>query len=257
MSKMTQNLEEYSNPAAYDEENDCYSEDVAFLQKWSEGREGICIDLACGTGRGAIPLAKSGHRVIGVDLHEGMLERAEAKGAGLGESLCWIHQDCSRLHLGVKSSFIYMIGNSFQHFITNEDQNGLLRSVSSHLEDSGIFVFETRFPQAEELLQPPEEEYWRSYTGKDGRQVDMYTISEYSQLTQIQTYTTIRRWKSQDGMNEEQRTKIRLRYVFPMEMERALEQNGLEPVHIFGDWKESCLTESSTEMIYVCRKSSR
>src|SRR5207302_4423791 len=38
------------------------------------------LDLGCGTGRIAGPLVALGHRVVGVDTSEGMLERARAVG---------------------------------------------------------------------------------------------------------------------------------------------------------------------------------
>jgi hypothetical protein len=44
-----------------------------------------------------------------------------------------------------------MTGNSFQHFLTNDSQNKLLRSVYSHLDGEGVFIFNTRFPVLSEL----------------------------------------------------------------------------------------------------------
>ncbi|WP_179298551.1 hypothetical protein [Evansella halocellulosilytica] len=46
------NFEEYDNPILYDKENDTYTEDITFLEKWASKAEGIIIDLACCTGRG-------------------------------------------------------------------------------------------------------------------------------------------------------------------------------------------------------------
>jgi ubiquinone/menaquinone biosynthesis C-methylase UbiE len=45
------------------------------------------LDVACGTGRYAIPLAQAGARVTGVDLSEEMLDLARRKAAGSGLSL--------------------------------------------------------------------------------------------------------------------------------------------------------------------------
>jgi len=56
-------------------------------------------------------------------------------------------------NLVTETPFAYMVGNSFQHFLTNELQNRLLQSVRSLLTDNGIFVFDTRFPTSDELLQ--------------------------------------------------------------------------------------------------------
>ncbi|SYX81687.1 hypothetical protein [Paenibacillus alvei] len=161
------------------------------------------------------------------------------------------------MNLNIKSNLIYLVGNSFQHFLTNESQDGLLSSVNKHLEIDGIFIFGTRFPSVEELLQPPTEEYWRTYIDSEEtlNTVDVCTISNYDPLSQIQHYTTIRKYKNMDGeIINENRTNISLRYVFPKEMERILSINGFEIVHLYRDWKQTPVANDSYEMIYVCKK---
>ncbi|MFD2045434.1 class I SAM-dependent methyltransferase [Ornithinibacillus salinisoli] len=250
------NFEEYDDPVLYDRENDSIIDDIVFLKKWAKRTRGKIIDLACGTGRATIPLARNGHQMIGVDVHKGMLEEARRKSTNLTLPIDFVLQDCTALNLNVKSSFIFSVGNSFQHFLTNEAQDGLIRSVSRHLEVGGLFIFDTRFPKEEELLQPSGEEFWRSYIDRaTSQQVDVYTKSEYDALSQIQHYTTIRRLldKHKEIINEKT-TSIRLRYVFPKEMERLLSPYGLEIVNIYSDWEANPLTKSSDQMVYLCRK---
>ncbi|MFE6075853.1 class I SAM-dependent methyltransferase [Paenibacillus sp. NPDC057886] len=253
------NAEEYNNPALYDQENNAYLEDVKFLSKWAANADGVIIDIACGTGRATIPLAMEGHHLIGVDLHKGMLDEARSKAAHLQLAIEWVEQDCSKLQLKMISQLIYSIGNSFQHFLTNEDQDGLLSSVNKHLEMGGLFIFGTRFPSTEELLQPPTEEYWRSYVDSETHNaVDVYTISRYDSLQQIQHYTTIRKMKDENGnIISEASTNIRLRYTYPQEMKRILGANGFEILHLYKDWHGTPLTDDSVEMIYVCKKSEK
>lgn len=251
-----ENAQEYDDPILYDKENEPYIAELPYLLKWAEKIQGPIIDLACGTGRITIPLAMNGHRLIGVDIHKGMLQEAVKKSTKLDLTVEWVEQDCTKLNLNVTSSLIYSVGNSFQHFLTNEDQDQFLSSVNKHLKQDGVFIFGTRFPSAEELLQPNTEEYWRTYADDEtGNIVDVYTISHYHALEQIQHYTTIRRYKNASlEIVDEKRTNIRLRYVFPKEMERLLALHGLEIVHVYQDWKESPITNDSYEMVYVCRK---
>ncbi|QDQ02453.1 class I SAM-dependent methyltransferase [Lysinibacillus fusiformis] len=250
------NTEEYDNPTLYDKENEPYLPEMPFLLKWASKKEGTIIDVACGTGRTTIPLAKKGHKLIGVDIHRGMLDEAKKKSSNLDLQIDWVEQDCTKMNLNIKSNLIYSVGNSFQHFLTNESQDALLSSVNKHLEIDGIFIFGTRFPSVEELLQPPTEEYWRTYNDSETlNTVDVYTISNYDSLNQIQHYTTIRKYKNMDGeIIDEHKTNISLRYVFPKEMERILSANGFEIVHRYKDWKQAPLTNDSYEMIYVCKK---
>ncbi|MFJ5765769.1 class I SAM-dependent methyltransferase [Lysinibacillus sp. NPDC093210] len=250
------NFEEYDDPPIYDKENETYMPELPLLLKWASITQGTIIELACGTGRLTIPMAKNGCKLIGVDIHKGMLNEAKKKSANLGLPIEWVEQDCMKLNLTTKSNFIYSVGNSFQHFLTNQSQDNLLSSVNKHLEIGGIFIFGTRFPSVEELLQPSTEEYWRTYTDRDSLHiVDLYTISHYDALSQIQHYTTIRKYKSSDSqIVDEKSTKISLRYVFPKEMERILFYNGFKIVDVYQDWHETSATNDSYELIYVCKK---
>ncbi|PYZ93353.1 SAM-dependent methyltransferase [Salipaludibacillus keqinensis] len=251
------NFEEYEDPILYDKENEFYRDDVIFLEKWAKKSKGIIIDVACGTGRATIPLAQKGFNLIGVDLHKGMLREAKKKASNLNLQIEWIEQDCTKLELKVKSEFIFSVGNSFQHFITNEAQDGLLMSVNRHLEKGGVFIFGTRFPSSEELIQPAsDEEFWRSYIDTETEnKVDVYTISSYDPLKQVQHTTTTRKFKNWDEeVVDEVRTNISLRYTFPKEIERLLTMNGFQIIYVNKDWNETPLTEDSSQMIYVCRK---
>lgn len=249
------NLEEYNDPTMYDMENDGFDDDFAFIEKWASLMGGTLIDLACGTGRTAIPLAEKGYSIIGVDLHEGMLERAKLKAEEEHTDIRFELQNCEDLELDMKSSMIYMVGNAFQHFLTNEAQDKLLQSVGVHLKSGGVFIFNTRFPNAEELLQDAGEEYWRTYTTDDGKQVDIYTISKYDALTQVQDYVIVRKTKRDDHTIEnELRTTIQLRYTYPMEMERLLARHGFRVIELYGDWEENPPVDSKPELIYVCQK---
>ncbi|MGI1811696.1 class I SAM-dependent methyltransferase [Priestia sp. TGN 0903] len=252
---MLTNLEEYNNPLLYDDENEQYTEDVAFLLTEAAKESGIILDLACGTGRATIPLAKAGHSLIGVDIHPPMLQEAQKKAEALKLSVKWVEQDCTKLDLKIKSDFIYIVGNSFQHFLTNEEQHAFLSGVYTHLNDGGIFIVGIRFPSIEELTSTEAEEYWKSYQDSDtGYTTDVYIISHYDAIKQIQHNLTTRKIRDHETIIKEITSKIDLRYTFPQEMEHLLARIGFMITNVYGDWKKSALTNQSTQMIYVCKK---
>ncbi|UHA72759.1 class I SAM-dependent methyltransferase [Paenibacillus sp. 481] len=250
------NLEEYENPQLYDMENKG-TEEVDFLRKWAQkigitGTESFILDVACGTGRVTLPFVEAGYALIGIDIHEGMLEQAQRKTPN-GAAVRWLQQDCTQLSVGEPVSLAYTVGHSFQHFLTNELQDRLLRGVRSAMTDEGIFIFDTRYPSDEELLQPAEEAYWRTITDEQGRKCDVSTKMVYDQMTQIQHYVTIRRSYELDKLVEERSATIDLRYTYPQEIERTLRNNGFELLHIYADWKETPLHQGAYDMIVVAR----
>lgn len=267
------NMEEYEDAELYDLEND-FHEDLDFLKEWAHQQGGPVVEIGCGTGRITIPLAQADFELIGVDLSEKMLERAKQKesdAADIGMPIRWELQDATKLDLGVQSPFVFMTGHTFQHLLTNHEQDAFLQAVASHLTQGGIFIFNSRFPSKEELMQPETEEYWRSYTDTLGRRVEVSTIASYDMLTQLQHYTTIRRVaaaqeeqvglsdsdpavKDKGEIGQENRTRITLRYVYPQEMARLLDQHGFEILHVYDSWNKKPLSATCYSMVYVCRK---
>ncbi|MBM7094485.1 class I SAM-dependent methyltransferase [Bacillus sp. H-16] len=242
------NLQPYENPEGYDEKNDKYVEDIHFFKKWAAGKEGPVIDLACGTGRVTLPLAENGISLMGVDIHPGMLSRAKEKAEAENLTVHFFEQDCCSLSLPVQTDFIYMTGNSFQHFLTNDTQDRLLQSVKAHLVKGGMFVFGTRFPQAGELISAESTE---TIHKREGDSQITYTSTEsYDPVEQI-LYCESKTFIDERLVDTD---RIKLRYVYPQEMKRVLETNGFSLTAVYGDWDESPLTKHSTNMIVVCEK---
>src|SRR5471030_363976 len=57
------------------------------------------IDVACGTGRHSIELARRGYRVTGLDLSEWMLDVARSNAKGAGVEVDWIQADATEFSL--------------------------------------------------------------------------------------------------------------------------------------------------------------
>lgn len=79
--------------------------DIAFWQRMASAVDGPILELGCGTGRVAVPLAKDGARVVGVDRSASMLDRARTrvKRARLGARLQLIRGDIRHLPFPGKS----------------------------------------------------------------------------------------------------------------------------------------------------------
>src|SRR5918998_3411811 len=76
------NLEAFADPVDYDR-RDSSDTGVAFYASLARETGGPVLELACGTGLVAIPIARQGFAVTGLDVVPGMLERARSKSADL------------------------------------------------------------------------------------------------------------------------------------------------------------------------------
>ena len=246
-------LEGYRDAQAYDvEEGD---DDAVYPLTEQLARElgGPLLDLACGTGTMAIRMAEQGYEVTGVDIMVEMIAGAQQKALKQGVSIEWKVADARTFHLQKRFSFIYMLGNAFQHFLTREDHEALLARVREHLHPQGRFLFGTRNPSPRNLFETrfPEPQ---KYTMPDGRQYTVTEQQEYDPITQIQHYTFYEHWLTPQGQREKQTLRTALRYVFPQEMEALLFYNGFQISTCYGNWQQEPLTATSPYMIYVCQR---
>ena len=240
-NEFTENLSKYANPEEYDETYKSYTADLEFIEAHLGENTQSIIELACGTGRLAIPLAKQGHLVYGVDIDAGMLKYARNKADTEGLNIYLSVQDCTQLNLPIQSNFIYMTGNSFQHFLTNESQDALFASVKRHLNPKGEFIFDTRNPILHELSNVDISEESIELNGETTKVISK---EAYNHLTQIlectSTYITL---------NNEYDDSIKLRYTYPLELKRLLQQHGFELVNLYGSWKKAKFDVNSISMV--------
>ena len=254
------NLEEYADPVNYDQE-DPSDTGVVFYSALAREAGGSVLEIACGTGRVSIPIARLGFAVTGVDIVPGMIERARSKSVGL--SARWIEGDARTFDLGEQFRLIFLTGNAFQAFLTNADQAALLQRVRTHLHTEGLFAFETRNPLLPNSRMPEgrfatldsheEEEAGPSFIDVDGHEVRVSRTQVYDHVAQILHWTTYKRWHE----GEQQHTKITriaLRYTFPQELAALLHYNGFKIIRQYGDWNLEPLSATSPSMIVVCRK---
>ena len=269
------NLEEFADPHTYDLEDNTDT-GIAFYSALAQETGGPLLEIACGTGRVSIPIARLGFAVTGLDIVPGMLELARSKSAGLPTH--WVEGDARAFDLGEQFRLVFMTGNAFQAFLTRVDQEALLEQVHAHLHDEGLFAFETRNPRwatltranQEALLEHvrvrphdeglfafletrDEEEDWQTYTDSGGREVRVSKTQAYDPIAQILHWTTYRRWREGD-QEQAKITRIAVRYTFPQELEALLHYNGFSIVRQYGDWNLEPLAAASRSIIVVCRK---
>ncbi|MEM7532001.1 MAG: class I SAM-dependent methyltransferase [Chloroflexota bacterium] len=254
------NLEEFSDPANYDME-DTSDTGVDFYAALAKEVGSPVLEIACGTGRVSIPIARMGFSVTGLDVVPGMIEQAQRKSVGL--STRWVVGDARAFDLGEQFKLIFLTGNAFQAFLTNADQDTLLQRVHAHLHDDGLFAFETRNPLVTSAPPPAglflkfddntEERTWPSFTDTQGREVRISRTHVYDHVTQIIHVTAYKRWY-EDGEEQTKVTRTALRYTFPQELAALLNHNGFTLERQYGNWDREPLHANSPSIIVVCRK---
>jgi 2-polyprenyl-3-methyl-5-hydroxy-6-metoxy-1,4-benzoquinol methylase len=98
------------------------------------------LDVPCGGGRLALPLAERGYRLTGVDWSAEFLDHARSHDAL--QQVAWEQRDMRDLPWSGRFDAAFCIGNSFG-YLDDEGNAAFLRAVRAALKPGGRFVMET------------------------------------------------------------------------------------------------------------------
>jgi 2-polyprenyl-3-methyl-5-hydroxy-6-metoxy-1,4-benzoquinol methylase len=101
------------------------------------------LDLGCGNGRIAIPLAEAGYSVTGLDACESLAAIARKSAADRGTQLSVIHAEMQDFSLEGQFDAVINIGTAFGYVARSEDDRAALRNVYQSLVPGGKFLLET------------------------------------------------------------------------------------------------------------------
>lgn len=241
----------YLDGRHYDLAYSDYTEDISFWVQQARRYGGPVLELACGTGRITMPLAKEGFDVTGIDLAESMLEQAERNSQERGLEIEWVKADMRDFSLGKSFPLIICPGQSMSRLLTIEDMERCLSQVKRHLAPGGRFILELYNPSLDILNQPQGEKFpFLEYEHPDGAGTVRVTYSAaYDKAVQVHHLTLN---YSLPGMEEQPTEHISIRMYFPQELEALLKYNGFEVVEKYGDFDGKPFESGDNYQVLVC-----
>src|ERR671922_1138435 len=131
----------------------CRGAELAFWHRLAAAGGGATLELASGSGRVAMALARKGHHVTGLELSERMLARARARTARLPDAvrarLRWIQGDMAAFELpGQRFTLVFVAYNSFWLLTDPARQAACLRCAARHLAVGGRLALDLFPPNA-------------------------------------------------------------------------------------------------------------
>ena len=116
------------------------------------------LDLGCGTGNHAIPLAKRGYKVTGVDRASEMITQAKAKIQSQTSppqlQPQFLEGDVRSLNLAQQFDVVIMMFAVLGYQLTNDAVSNTLRTVRRHLKRGGLFIFDVWYGPAVLAIRP-------------------------------------------------------------------------------------------------------
>ena len=104
--------------------------------------KGLVLELGCGTGNMTRLLAEKGYDMIGVDNSVDMLEIAMEKKKEEEQDILYLLQDMREFELYGTVRAVVSVCDSMNYIIEEEDLLEVFRLVNNYLDPGGIFIFD-------------------------------------------------------------------------------------------------------------------
>lgn len=204
--------------------------------------DGRALELGIGTGRIALPLARRGVPVHGIELSRAMAARLRAKPGGddIGVTI----GDFATTTVTGAFAVAYLVFNTIMNLTTQAAQVACFRNVAAHLEPGGCFVVEVAVPALRRL--PPGESVHAFHVGESRWGLDEYDVAVQGLVSH--------HFELVDGRLE--RLSIPFRYVWPAELDLMAELAGMSLRDRWSDWERNPFTSESAQHVSVWKKPS-
>jgi SAM-dependent methyltransferase len=232
--------------------------DVPFYLGMAKETGGPVLELACGTGRILLPLARAGFDITGLDLSQTMLDKLQTKldkePREVQARVALKCADMREYRFTQKFKMVFCAFNSFLHLMTMDDQLACLRSIREYLADDGRLVLNIFAP------------YYDKLVNKTDTQVDKETDPETGR-DMIVTSITTRNWQNQtievcqyvdriaeDGTVRRYPADFSLCWIHNREMHLLLRLAGYEVVAVYGGYDKRPYDYVSGVQLFVAKK---
>ena len=250
----------YDDPAYYTKTYRGRLEDVRYYVDLAELRGGPVLELACGNGRVALPIARAGVAVTGVDLSKPMLDdfraRLAAEPAEVRARVSLRHGDMRAVRVKKRFPLVYCPFNALLHLYDRRDVERFLATVSAHLAPGGELVFDISIPEPSELARKPERAYRAPsfvYPARDGGKGERVRYTERFDYDKLRQVLFVAMDFAPESGAEPWMTPLAHRQFYPQELEALLHYNGFAITKQLADFDGSPLKNESMTMIVHAR----
>ena len=201
---------------------------------------GRALELGIGTGRIALPLARRGVDVHGIDLSRAMVARLRAKPGG--DAIGVTIGDFATTRVDGGFSLVYLVFNTIMNLTSQDAQVACFRNAAAHLEPGGCFVIEVGVPDLRRLLPGQDVIPWHISP-------ERWVFYSYDVATQAMRGHYI---EFTDGRGEYR--SIPFRYVWPAELDLMARLAGMRLRERWGGWAREPYTSESGQHVSVWEK---
>ena len=214
-------------------------------------KDGILLDLGCGTGSVTELLAKAGFDMIGIDNSEEMLDIAMEKRYESGLDILYLLQDMREFELYGTVRGVVSICDSMNYILDDEDLLDVFKLVHNYLDNDGIFIFDmnTMYKYREILSD--------NTFAEDREESSFIWENFYDEEAEINQYDLSLFVQEEDGRYRKyEETHLQRAYEQNI-VEELIKESGLELLHVYDAFTRELPAEDSERIYFVCRRPAR
>ena len=247
----------FPNARLYDLDDGRLSADIPLYLGFARKTGNPVLELGVGSGRIALPLARAGFQLTGIDVSRPMLARARERimRAGLSHSIELIQADfCAPPLVSERFAFAFCAYNAFLHLIEGQEQMQALRAWRRVLRPGGLLVIDVENPQLEGLallaLQQgfePEETLTDPDTGEE---IHKSTRAQVDLTDQTLRFRRLYQGRNETGAWEVEQS-FEIRILFQRELALLLTCAEFDDLRFYGDYDLTPWEPDSPRLIAV------
>lgn len=203
------------------------------------------LDLACGSGRQTLELARRGHRVLGLDPSEAALSEARAAARQERLNVHFLKSDIRNIPYRAEFDAVVNLFTSFGYFPGERDDARALESVRKALKPQGLLLLDLL--NKEWLMRHFEPNLWEGVEGKGAVVLDR--ISYDFETGRVENHRTI---VAPDGGRTP--SFVSMRVYTLTEVKALLDRAGLVYRQSWGGFDGSAYGMDAPRMIVLAQK---
>lgn len=210
-------------------------------------KDGLLLELGCGTGTITERMAQKGYDMIGVDNSSDMLEQAMEKRAESGLPILYLLQDMREFELYGTVGAVISLCDSMNYIVESKDFVQVLKLVNNYLDPSGVFIFDLKTPYFYKEVMGD------SVLAETAEDSSYIWENEYDEEAHINQYDLTIFTKGEDGRFDRYEETHYQRAYFLEKIKQMVEEAGMIFVTAYDALtKEPPRTDS--ERIYIIAK---
>jgi SAM-dependent methyltransferase len=234
--------------------------DLPFYLDLAKRSGGPVLEIACGTGRILLPIAREGIAIDGVDSSLPMLRvlksHIQNEPHKIRRKITVQKGDMRDFRLRKKYPLVIIPFRPLQHMYTLKDQLKALTTAAFHLQKNGILAFDLFFPKFEMLSANIGKEIldleWQA--GSDSIVRRHFVKHSVDKINQTFSFAFVYRTYRGDTLVREETEPFTMSYYTYPHLKTLFLLAGLESVAEYGSFAKTPLDNSAEQMIFLLKK---